>query len=75
MNAGSFSEALEVIRVSGGVEDIPRLVTAIESVLELHKKSHIDTCTECGEPDDRDEWMHVDYPCQTVKVITAALKG
>ena len=61
------------------LSDVPRLVAALEAVMELHKEvgnAGIDGC-ECGcggyEP-----WCSCgqgDYPCPTVTAITRALEG
>lgn len=50
-------------------EDIPRLVTAVETVLELHTKR------TCEDADDCCATCLYHWPCSTVKAITAALAG
>lgn len=56
---------------------VPRLVDALEKVLELHKDDGFDWghgrsfCAECLQGDG----MPVPYPCPTVETITAVLEG
>ena len=51
--------------------DVPALLDALQSVLDLHKRQPSpdgDFCAECFP----DNW---DYPCPTVTAITTALNG
>ena len=57
--------------------DMPRLLDAVEKVLELHKPMGATDevfCSACFDPD----WTSPDdnnYPCPTVRAITTALEG
>ncbi len=55
------------------VEDVPALVAALESVLELHQpyitRSAWQTCNECWNSGTAE----ITYPCPTVTAIHSAL--
>ena len=54
-------------------QDIPALLAALESVLELHQRNRYDECIECLSTDEYGEATNVDYPCPTVTAIQSAL--
>ena len=67
------SQPITDLRVWDSVFDVPRLVAALESVLELHQRNRYDECIECLSTDEYGEATNVDYPCPTVVAIQAAL--
>lgn len=63
--------------------DIPRLVSAIEAVLDLHRPVEVEPsmtiCDECSNAigvGDRLRYMPVEeWPCPTVRALTSKLTG
>src|SRR5689334_22335412 len=60
--------------------DVPRLLAAVEAVLELHKPEHADGRNADGDEFDSYECMACDtggvrdnWPCDTYRAIAAAL--
>jgi hypothetical protein len=63
-------------QLSASGRDVPRLVAALEAVLELHERQEakrwtFEECAECSDPEDG---IHVTYPCPTVTAVERALK-
>ena len=67
------SQPITDLRVWDSVFDVPRLVAALESVLELHQpyitRSAWQTCNECWNSGTAE----IVYPCPTVAAIRTAL--
>ncbi|MBN0040208.1 hypothetical protein JN535_08515 [Cellulosimicrobium cellulans] len=66
-----------VAKLAAATEDVPRLVAALTAALDLHRPETDDDapdgwpyCTACGV-DAYEE--PIPWPCETVRVITAAL--
>lgn len=69
------------------VDDVPKLVSALRAVLDLHRDIDGDgTCAVCGNWDEsvagfdaHERWVYlapeVPLPCPTVRAITEALGG
>ena len=51
---------------------LPKALTAIRAVLELHKPNEIGECPHCGH-----DWQGsaVEWPCATVQAIEGAING
>ena len=50
--------------------DVPRLVEAVEAVLEVHSADEFGNCEECGGRDGGEP-----HPCLTVRFLTEVVTG
>ena len=63
------------LSVSDAHNNLPRALTALEQVLELHTESKWGFCTQCMNRGEHDWMQAVLWPCPTVQAVQTAIEG
>lgn len=72
----SASPEVTLARLRRSQADVPRLLAAVEAVLELHCENAMGECHYCMSLVDAEEVFEViEWPCDTVRALTDKLTG